>query len=194
MSLKHTLAIALFATTLAQPAAFAVTADDTAIKAGTTVSGKLDSTLDSGKNQDGDKFTVSLQPGWFQAKNVKGAKLEGHVEGVKSAAKFGKKGAMSLVFDDLVTSDGKTEPVQVRLVSAVKPQTHKLRNAAIIVGGAIAGHHLAKKAGKKHGGLMGAAAATAVVLSMPGGNIVLPKASTIKVKFDAPVDLGASRL
>lgn len=202
MQIKQTLASALMATTLvamplvmtAQPAlAFkhkaAPAASGVAVKAGTKINGKLDTTLDSAKNQDGDTFTLTLAPGLFQNKTLKGAVLEGHVEGVKSAAKFGKKGAMDIVFDDLKTTDGKVIPVAAQLSSAPKPQGKMLRNTALVLGGAVVGHHIGKSSGKKHGALMGAMAGGAIALAMPGGNIVLKRGTPLQVKFTQDVAL-----
>jgi hypothetical protein len=157
------------------------------VKRGTQIAGKLDDTLDSGKNTDGDTFVLALAPGLFGDKRLKGAVLEGHLEGVKSAAKFGKKGAMNVVFDDLRTADGTEIPVDAKLTKAPKPDGKMLRNMALVMGGAVAGHHVAKAAGKKHGALAGAAAAGAVALAMPGGNIVLKKGTKLDVTFTANV-------
>lgn len=211
MNLKQTLAGALVATSMVavpfglttvattQPAfakkpaaatnAKATTATGTQIKTGTTVSGKIDVTLDSGKNADGDVFTMALKPGLFGNKAFKGAVLEGHIEGVQSAAKLGKKGAMNVEFDDIVTADGKVVPVEAMLASAPKPEGKMLRNMAIVLGGAVAGHHIAKAAGKKHGALAGAVAGGAIALSMPGGNVVIKKGTELKVKFTKDLTL-----
>lgn len=165
------------------------TATGTQIKSGTTVTGKIDVTLDSGKNTDGDVFTMALKPGLFGNKAFKGAVLEGHIEGVQSSAKLGKKGAMNVEFDDIVTADGKVIPVEAMLASAPKPEGKMLRNMAIVLGGAVAGHHLAKAAGKKHGALAGAVAGGAIALSMPGGNVVIKKGTELKVKFTKDLTL-----
>jgi hypothetical protein len=167
----------------------AANAAGTQIKSGTTVTGKIDVTLDSGKNADGDVFTMALKPGLFGNKAFKGAKLEGHIEGVTSAAKLGKKGAMNIEFDDIVTADGKVIPVEAMLASAPKPEGKMLRNMALVLGGAVAGHHIAKAAGKKHGALAGAVAGGAIALAMPGGNVVIKKGTELKVKFTKDVTI-----
>jgi hypothetical protein len=157
------------------------------IKNGTTVNGKLDTTLDSGKNTDGDTFAMVIKPGLFQDKTLKGAILEGHVEGVKSAAKFGKKGELDIVFDDIKTTDGKVVPITAMLASAPKPEGKMLRNMALVLGGAVVGHHVGKATGKKHGSLMGAVAGGAVAIAMPGGNVVIKSGTELKVKFTQDV-------
>ncbi|MDB5098508.1 MAG: hypothetical protein JWM80_2929 [Cyanobacteria bacterium RYN_339] len=169
-------------TTAAAPVAKVVV-----VKRGASIAGKLADTLDSGKNTDGDTFTVELAPGMFGDKRLKGAVLEGHIEGVQSAAKLGKKGAMNVVFDDLRTSDGTEIPVDAKLAKAPKPEGKMLRNMALMVGGAVAGHHIAKATGKKHGALAGAAAAGALALAMPGGNVVIKKGTKLDVTFTSNV-------
>jgi hypothetical protein len=166
-------------------------AADDVIKRGTQAEGKLEQALSSASAHEGDHFVLVLKSGWFFNKNLKNVKLEGHLEEVHPAAKFGKKGSLKLVFDDLLTADGQALPVQAHLVStgATKAKGHMLRNAALIIGGAVAGHHVASKMGKQHGGLMGAATATAVVIAMPGSDIQLAKGTTLKVKFDEEVAL-----
>lgn len=187
MTLRQTLTTALIVASLATPA---MAADDV-IKRGTEAEGKLEQPLSSANAHEGDHFVLDLKGGWIFNKNLKDVKLEGHVEDVHPAAKFGKKGSMKLVVDDLVTADGQTLPVQAHLVStdATQVKGHFWRNTAMIVGGAVVGHHLAAKNGKKHGGLMGAATATAVVLAMPGSDLKLAKGTTLKIKFDEEVAL-----
>lgn len=155
------------------------------LRKGTTIQGKLLQTLDSGKNKNDDTFTLKTEG--LTGKQLAGAVIEGHVEGVKSAAMFGKKGELDVVFDDLKTRDGQTLPLEGRLAKAPKAQGKKLRNVAIVLGAAVAGHHLAKAKGKKHGALMGAAAGAAVALSLPGGNVVIKKGAPIEVKLTADV-------
>jgi hypothetical protein len=157
------------------------------IKGGSTVTGKLNTTLDSGKNADGDTFSMPLAPGLFANKTFKGAQLEGHVEGVKSAAKFGKKGELDVVFDDIKLATGEVVPVEAKLAAAPKPQGKKLQSLAIVMGSALVGHHVGKSLGKKHGLLGGAAAGAAIALTLPGGNVVLKKGDALVVKFTADV-------
>jgi hypothetical protein len=63
-----------------------------------------------------------------------------------------------------------------------------LQNAVIILGGATAGHFLGNKTNFKHGGLAGGAAATAYVLSSPGGEVVLKKGTDVKLKLKTPLN------
>lgn len=163
--------------------------DGVLIKSGTTINGKLNGDLSSAKNQDGDKFTLTLAPGLFQNKTLKGSVLEGHLVGVKPAAKFGKKGELDVVFDDIRTTDGKVMPISAKLASAPKADGKMMRNLALVAGGALTGHVVGNKAGKKHGALAGAAAGGAVALAMPGGDVVLKSGTSLSVKFTAPLSL-----
>lgn len=156
---------------------------------GTEFTIKLDDGLSSAKNQDGDLFTATVATGFFGDKALKGFTVSGHVEGVKKSGMMGKKGAMEIVFDELVAPSGKAYPIEAALTSAPKPEGKFLRNAAIVLSGAVAGHHIGKKTDKKHGALLGAASATAVALSMPGGDVVLKSGAKLKVRLEKPVKL-----
>lgn len=161
------------------------------IAAGTEIKGKLTDGLDSSKNTEGDTFTLKISTGWFGDKALKGAMINGHVENVKSSKMGGKKGAMELVFDEIEMPNGHTTEIDAQLTALPKPKGKFLQSAAIVMGGAVAGHHIGKKTNKKHGALMGAAAATAVALSLPGGDIVLKKGSELKIKLKDAVTVTA---
>lgn len=185
-----TLTAALLAATLALPGV-ALAARPVSIHKGQTVTAKLDRELDSGVDPDGTPFTAHLEPGLFFDHGVRGDVLEGHLEGVKPAARWHKKGQMHLVFDDIRTPSGHEVPVNVELKSASieRAKGHKLRNFAFIVGSAIAGHEIAKHTGHKHGGLAGAAAASAALFVGKGSDVKIPKGTRFKIKFLEPVDL-----
>lgn len=169
------------------------TSDDTIkVKKGTEFVVKLDDALDSGKNTDGDLFTAAVSTGMFGDKTLKGFKVNGHVEGVKSAKMFGKKGELDIVIDELVAPDGAIYPVEAELTAAPKPEGKFLRNAALVFGGAVAGHHIAKKTGKKHGALAGAASAAAVALTMPGGDVKIKSGTKMSIKLDKSVKISAA--
>lgn len=74
-----------------------------------------------------------------------------------------------------------TLPLDTRIES--KTQGQLIKNASIILGGTATGHFLGNRTGFKQGGLAGAAAAGAYVLSSPGGEVVLKKGSHVRLKF-----------
>ena len=87
--------------------------------------------------------------------------------------------------------NGSAVPIHAQLLSALRPQTRRLRNAALIVGGTVAGHYLGKRTGMKHGGLAGAAAATAFVLA-DKSDMVLNRGSVLRLRLTQPVNLAAA--
>ena len=156
---------------------------------GTELTIKLEDGLSSGKNVDGDTFSATIATGFFGDKTFKGFTVNGHVEGIKKAGMMGKKGELDIVFDELVSPKGKVYPIEATLTSVPKPEGKFLRNAAIVMSGAVAGHHIGKKTNKKHGALLGAASATAVALTMPGGDVVIKSGSKLKMKLDKSVSV-----
>ena len=167
--------------------------DTIKVAKGTEFVVKLDDGLDSGKNEDGDLFTAAVSTGLLGDKTLKGFSVNGHVEGVKAAKAFGKKGELDIVIDELVSPSGAIYPVEAELASAPKPEGKFLRNAALVFGGAIAGHHIGKKTGKKHGALAGAASAAAVALTMPGGDVKIKSGTKMTIKLDKAVNLDAAK-
>jgi hypothetical protein len=161
------------------------------VAAGTTFEVSVPSEISSGKNRDKDELILPVKSPLVGGNPVlKGAKIEAHLEDVVKAQR-GKKASLHLVFDDIVFKDGKSLPIDATLVDTKiesKTKGQFLKNAAIIAGGTAAGHFAGKKLDKKHGGLAGAAAATAFVLASPGGEVVLKKGSELDLKLKTPLD------
>jgi hypothetical protein len=148
------------------------------VKAGTTFQGKLQQEIATNKSHDGDTFALAQQDTLLHKEPaLHGAVIEGHVENV-SPAGFGKKPALTVVFDDIRMADGTTAPIDVKVVniSAFDAKTHHWRTFGMVLGGAIAGH---MAAGKHHGGMAGAAGA--YVLSQEMKTNVDAKPGTIVV-------------
>jgi len=158
---------------------------------GAQLDGTLNETLDSGKDQSGKTFTLTEHEGIF-VKNppLKGATIDGHLENVTPAngTKL-QKASMSIVIDDIKMPDGTIiSPVQIGIKSLkdLEPKTHKLRDSAIIVGSAVAGHFVSKKTGKKGGTLAGAATGFALVNTMKS-NIVLKRGTLIRMRVNEDI-------
>lgn len=163
----------------------------TTVPAGTTFDAKLQEEISTSKNHDQERFTLrSRQPLVGGNPLLKDAQIEGHLENVVKAAR-GKKASLHLVFDDIVLKDGTTLPIDASLVNTkveTKTQGHLLRNAGVILGGAVAGHFLGKRTGIHHGTAAGAAAASGYVLLSPGGEVVLKRGTDFKLKLNSPLD------
>ncbi len=153
-------------------------------KRGTDVSGALQQTLNSKKSHDGDTFTINQKDTFFH-KNpaLHGGVIEGHVENVTPASPT-HKATMTLVFDDVKLPDGSTVPYVAKLtsISVFEPKTHHIRDAGLVVGGAVAGHMLASKRGIKHGGLAGAGAGFALASSLKS-DINVKRGTIVKMKL-----------
>ena len=161
------------------------------LPAGTSLDTILQKDLSTGKNRNNEGFTLrvknSLKAG---NQNLKDAEIQAHLEKVVKAAK-GKKASLNLVFDDIVLKNGATYPIDATLVNTqveTKTKGKFLQNTGLILGGAAVGHFLGNKAKFKHGALAGGAAASAFVLSSPGGEVVLKKGTKIKLKLKTPLD------
>jgi hypothetical protein len=162
-----------------------------AVPAGVTLDTDLQQELSSGKNRNNDKFTIKIKNGSVgKYPALKDATIEGHLENVTKAAK-GKKAQMNLTFDDVKLKNGDLLPIAASLVNTkveTKTKGQFLKNAGIILGGTIAGNFVGDKTKFKHGKLAGAAAATAFVLSSPGGEVVLKKGTDLQLKLKSNLD------
>ncbi len=177
------------ATTNKNPAAAGALAQ---IPAGITVDTDLEQELSTGKNHNNDKFSAKIKNNGAVGKYpiLKDAHLEGHLENVSKATK-GKKATFNLFFDGIKLKNGDMLPIDATLVNTQVESKTKgkfLQNTGLILGGAVAGHFLGNKSGFKHGGLGGAAAATAFVLSSPGGEVVLKKGTDLQLKLKSNLD------
>ena len=162
-----------------------------AVPAGVTLDTDLQQELSTGKNRNNDKFTIKIKNGSVgKYPALKDATIEGHLENVTKAAK-GKKAQMNLTFDDVKLKSGELIPIDASLVNTkveTKTKGQFLKNAGIILGGTIAGNFIGDKTKFKHGKLAGAAAATAFVLSSPGGEVVLKKGTDLQLKLKSNLD------
>lgn len=161
------------------------------VPAGTTVDTDLQRELSTGKNRNNEKFAIKIKNGSVgKYPALKDAAIEGHLENVTKAAK-GKKAKMNLVFDAIKLKNGDILPIDATLVNTkveTKTKGQFLKNAGIILGGTIAGNFIGDKTKFKHGKLAGAAAATAFVLSSPGGEVVLKKGTDLQLKLKSNLD------
>jgi len=136
-------------------------ADNVLAKKGAEIDGTLQQTLNSKTSHDGDTFTLVEKDTFFHKNEaLHGATIEGHLERVTPAAAT-HKATMLVIFDDVKLPDGSSVAIDPRIksMSTFEPKTHHVRDAGLIVGGAVAGHMMARHA---HGGLAGAAAGFAL--------------------------------
>jgi len=150
---------------------------------GSQIDGALTSQLSSKTNQVGDRFTLDAKDTLFHKNHLPaGTVIEGHISQVSPATKT-KKATLALAIDDLAMPDGTKAPFNAQVVSLkeIEPHKHLLRDSAIIVGGAIAGHMASAKTGIHGGTLAGAGAGFALVTTMKS-DIVVKKGTILKLK------------
>jgi hypothetical protein len=151
------------------------------VKAGTTFRGQLQEEVATNKSHDGDTFTI-VEHDTLMHKDLAlhGAVIHGHLENV-SAAGAGKKPGLTVVFDDIGLPDGRTAPIDVRIVNigAFDAKTHHWRTIGMVLGGGMAGHIVA---GKHHGGLAGAAGGYVLSQEMKT-NVDVKPGTLIEVQF-----------
>jgi hypothetical protein len=94
----------------------------TIVEAGTYFYGKLDRSIGTKKNKNGDGFT--LVETTSRPFSLAGSEIDGHLANVRPAG-AARSAEMTLVFDDIRTFDGTTAPVNVELLSAeaLSPKT-----------------------------------------------------------------------
>lgn len=163
------------------------------VTAGTVYYGKLQQPIGTKTSKDGDTFALAQTDTMLhKLPGLHGSTIEGHLENVHAAGAM-RKPAMTIVFDDILMPDGTKAPVDVQLVSmnAFEPKTHRLRTIAMMIGGAIAGHEVAKHTGGSHAGLMGAAAGYALSQTLKT-DIAVPAGTVIELKFKSPVTAQSS--
>jgi hypothetical protein len=156
-----------------------------AIPAGVIINTDLQQEISTGKNRNNDKFSIKIKNDSVKKyPALKDAVIEGHLEEVSKATN-GKKAKLNLVFDDVKLKSGELLELNADLVNTqieTKTKGKFLKNAGIILAGTVAGHFV------KQGKLAGAGAATAFVLSSPGGEVVLKKGTDIQIKLKSSLD------
>ena len=160
------------------------------VPAGTSFDTVLQQDISTVKSQNNDRFVLEMKNSSIGGNKVlQDGQIQGHLEDVVKAAK-GKKASLHLVFDDIYLKNDSSYPIDATLVNTkleTKTKGKFIQNAGIVLGGTIAGHFLGNQAKFKHGGLAGGAAATAFVLSSPGGEVALKKGTNIKLQLKSAI-------
>lgn len=162
----------------------------TIVAAGTQYYGKLEQPIGSKTSKDGDTFSIDETHSSNPA--LKGAIIDGHLDGVRPAGPM-RNPKMTIVFDDIRLPDGTKAPVDVQLLTlhAFSPKTHHLRTIGMMIGGAVTGHEVAVHTGKSHGALLGAAGGYALSQELKT-DIAVPAGTILEIRFKSPVTSGAA--
>jgi hypothetical protein len=118
-----------------------------------------------------------------------GSAVRGHVVAVDPASRTDRRGSLVLKFTQL-TANGRTHDVTLSITQALESEGIRGETGKIGVGagvGAIIGGILGGLKGAIAGILVGGSGA---VLATEGKDVELPVGSILRVRFDAPLDVG----
>jgi type IV secretory pathway VirB10-like protein len=165
------------------------------VQEGTPISVKVLESLSTRYTRPGETFRARLANDLL-AENGRvavpaGAEIRGHVSNVKKDQRIGGKASMTLVMDRIELPDGSSAPLEAAWSTSGRSQT--MKDAATIggatVGGAVLGHILDHGNGDVLGGLLGAAAGTAVAHQKIGQPIAVGSGAVIRMHLRAPIDV-----
>jgi type IV secretory pathway VirB10-like protein len=165
------------------------------VDAGTPISIRIRDEISTRYSRVGDSFNARLANDLL-ADNGRvaipaGAAVTGHVSEVRKSQRIGGRTALTVSLDRIELPDGSTAPLRAAWATKGKSQTPK--DAATIggatVGGAILGRILDKGDGDVIGGLVGAAAGTALAKQKIGKPIVLGNGALLRMHLRAPIEV-----
>ena len=181
---------------------------------GTRIRVRLESTLNSRANRQGDRFTVrvveSVQVRGKEAIPV-GTTVEGRVAEVRNSGRIKGRAQVNLSYERLIFPNGVSETIvasQAELDDTEKeemdrregtilgPSTRK-RNAAEIGAGAAIGAGIGAIAGGRKGAVIGAGAGGLIglvdVLRRGGKEIEIPAGTLMVIRLDRPLTIISTR-
>jgi hypothetical protein len=178
--------LALFAAMAAMLGAASLASADP-IPSGTTITGVLQTGLDSGKARVGDGVTITVtRPYPDGDASYANATIRGHVATVIPAGQ-GRKPEIDLAFDSIVLGNGASAPISGHVLSvAEKKKSAVITQAAGAGVGMIVGNILGKAVGTNMGGLVGAGGGFLYANNAKQNFTIAPE-STITLQTDATV-------
>jgi hypothetical protein len=168
------------------------------IPAGTGVTARLDTTLDSSVASVGDEVKATTTSDVRDSNGLvalpAGTVLTGQVTAVESARKVHKMASLSFRFDRATLSDGRTADISASEGVDGKGWTKK--QGGIIGGSAAGGAVLGQVLGHDtkstiEGAIVGGAIAAGVVMSHKGEDVVISSGSSMDLTLDGAVEVNA---
>lgn len=183
-----------------QPKAPEPTSHTYTLPAGTSFTGSLQNTLNSGKSHVGDPFrlrTVLAKHVDGQMAVPAGSTIKGHVSYVDGAGRVAGGAKLSLRFDEIELPDGTSYPISAAPLR-LEGKGDAKESALEIGGGAVAGGILGGILGHGSGDVakgaaVGAVVGTGVAVATKGDQIVLGTGQKIRVTLDAPLRVSRTR-
>jgi hypothetical protein len=168
------------------------TADPDVIPVGTELDLRLQTPLSSKDAQVEQRVEATTAANLTRGGTVvvpAGAAVRGHVIAVERATRMDRRGSLVLRFTHLTTG-GRTHDVTLSITQALESEGIRGEAGKIGVGagvGAVIGGILGGLKGVLAGILIGGGGA---VLATEGKDVELPVGTILRVRFDAPLDLG----
>ena len=163
--------------------------------AGTAFIASLQNTIDTGKNNVGDRVTLRTQEDVRVNEMTvvpAGATINGEVTHIDSAGRIGGGAKLTLRYTELVMPDGKSYAISAAPLR-LEGKGDAKESALEIGGGAVAGGILGGIIGGSDdiakGAVAGAVVGTGVAIATKGDQIVLPAGQKVKVTLDGPVTI-----
>jgi hypothetical protein len=164
------------------------------ITVGQELDARLQTPLSSQNAQVEDRFEATTLVDLYQGSTLlvpAGSVLRGVVSSVERATRTDRRGSLTLSFDQMTVS-GQTYRIRASVTEAlegpgVKGEVGKMTTGA--AAGAIIGGILGGFQGAAVGILVGGGGS---LLALPGTNVKVDAGTVLRVRFDAPVALGAA--
>jgi hypothetical protein len=181
---------------------------------GTRILSRLETTLNSRTNRQGDRFTAKVTESIRVAgKEVipVGTTIEGRVAEVKSAGRVKGRSEMNLSYERLIFPNGVSETIVAsqadldekekeeidRKEGTIKGESSRKRDAAEVGGGAAAGAGIGAIAGGGKGSAIGAGVGGLIGLAdsmrRKGKEIELPAGTRFVIRLDRPLTITSTK-
>jgi len=200
--------------TLASSSGLAQATQSYTVPDGTRIQAKLESTINSRTNRQGDRFSAKVTESvMIEGKEVipAGTTLEGRVAEVKAASRARSRGEINLTYERLIFPNGVSETIvasAAELSESEKEQidrkegtikgesTHK-RDAGEVAGGAAAGAGIGAVAGGGKGAAIGAGVGGLIGLAdslrRKGKEVELPAGTRMVIRLDRPLTIMSTK-
>ncbi|HVN81214.1 MAG TPA: YMGG-like glycine zipper-containing protein [Terriglobia bacterium] len=200
--------------TLASSNSLAQATQSYTVPDGTRIQAKLESTINSRTNRQGDRFSAKvIESVMLEGKEVipAGTTLEGRVAEVKPASRARSKGEINLTYERLIFPNGVSETIVAsaselsesekeqidRKEGTIKGESTQKRDAGEVAGGAAAGAGIGAIAGGGKGAAIGAGVGGLIGLAdslrRKGKEVELPAGTKMVIRLDRPLTIMSTK-